>query len=287
MDNRNPFSSVQADAAATAPPPRSIDPKLAQCIHKAQAEVHAALKTSTNTFHNYQYASADEVVLVARDALEAAGLAWLVIEERIELLEKDAGAWAFLHVTYAMVCVENGAMHSFLTTVPIMPELGKSSGWSRPPDKALFGARTEANGYALRDALLIPRQDAPDVSGRRDGAPRGDGNGGDQRRRPAPERASIPDAVTKIGAATELTAIAAAVQGVRYSWQGALTPEEERPLLVAFADAAVRIIGTYTSPVQVNKARDLLARCKTGDDELEQRIGAALLAAKDRTGRAS
>ena len=148
---------------------------LAAALVKAQSEVKSALKTSENKFHGYKYASAEEVLIGGRDALNGNGLAMIPDREDFEPRDIDAekvgGAVAVVRCTY-LVIHTSGASHRFSTDVPIVPERGRSTGWSRPADKATFGARTEAIGYALRDLLLIPREDAPDVSGRGDGAPR-------------------------------------------------------------------------------------------------------------------
>ena len=278
----------------TAPP--GIDPKLAQCIHKAQAEVESALKGSTNTFHGYKYASADEVVLVARDALTAAGLAWIVIEQSIELMDqggpedRGSASWAggavgFLRATYAMVCIDNGAMHCFKTEVPIIPEPGKSSGWSRPLDKAVFGARTEANGYALRDALLIPREDAPDVSGRRDGSSRREDNGGG-RRTPEVAPFNVGSAIEDIRKAHDLSKLAGIIQSAKFNGKN-MPPEDVAQLTAAFTDRAVEVVDGFKLPVDVQKGHALLQRFRPPNEEQAARIDAALLRAKERTGRAS
>jgi hypothetical protein len=273
------------------PPPGGIDPKLAQCIHKAQAEVRAALKTSTNTFHNYRYASADEVVTVARDALEAAGLAWLVIEERIELLPAGSADWAggavaLLHATYAMVCADNGAAHRFPTTFPIVPTPGKSSGWSRELDKSTAAARTEANGYALRDALLIPREDAPDVAGRRSATDRREEGNGGNRRAPEFTPFSVSGAVEDIRKAPDLSRAASVVASARTNALH-LPAEDAARLQAAFTARAVEVIDGYAQGVQVQKASALLQRYRPQDEDQAARIDAALLRAKARTGQAS
>ncbi len=163
-----------------------MDPKLAAALVKAQQNVKAALKTSENSFHKYKYASAEEVLIVGREALNENGLAMLPMAEDFTTIQpiddKCGGAVALVKCKYVVVH-ESGASYEFSTDVPVVPERGKSSGWSRPADKATFGARTEALGYALRDLLLIPRQDAQDVSGRADKGKAGPGTEEQQRQR--------------------------------------------------------------------------------------------------------
>lgn len=163
-----------------------MDPVLAAALVKAQRNVKAALKTSENSFHKYKYASAEEVLIVGREALNDNGLAMLPMAEDFTTIQpiddKCGGAVALVKCKYVVVH-ESGAMYEFSTDVPVVPERGKSSGWSRPADKATFGARTEALGYALRDLLLIPRQDAADVSGRADKGRAGPGTDDQQRQR--------------------------------------------------------------------------------------------------------
>lgn len=163
-----------------------MDPKLAAALVNAQQNVKAALKTSENSFHKYKYASAEEVLIVGREALNDNGLAMLPVNEDFQVIspidDKCGGAVALVRCRYLIVH-ESGASYEFSTDVPVVPERGKTSGWSRPADKATFGARTEALGYALRDLLLIPRQDAADVSGRADKGKAGPGTEQEQRQR--------------------------------------------------------------------------------------------------------
>lgn len=168
-----------------------MDPVLASALVKAQQCVKVALKTSTNDYHKYKYASAEEVLTVGREALNDCGLAMLPVTEDFATItpidDKCGGAVALVRCKYVVIH-ESGASYEFSTDVPVVPERGKSSGWSRPADKATFGARTEALGYALRDLLLIPRQDAQDVSGRADKGKAGPGTDEQQKQRQEAQR---------------------------------------------------------------------------------------------------
>lgn len=160
---------------------------LAMALLGAQRCVKAALKTSENKFHGYKYASAEEVLIVGREALNDNDCVMLPISEDFAVIspidDKCGGAIALGKMRYTIVHAPTGESHEFTTDVPVVAERGKNSGWSRPADKAMFGARTEAIGYALRDALLIPREDAPDVSGRNDKGKAGPGTDEQQRQR--------------------------------------------------------------------------------------------------------
>lgn len=152
--------------------PASPTSTLAAALCRAQVAVLAAEKTSTNTFHGYNYASAETIIVVGRDALNGAGLTLSLTAAAFEPFPAGAnvgGAVGLLRSTFLLEH-ELGATRELTSDTPVCPEQGKTSGWSRPLDKALFGARTEALGYVLRDLLLIPRSDAPNVNGRTDAA---------------------------------------------------------------------------------------------------------------------
>lgn len=271
---------------------RHMDPALAKALVDAQRIVSPAEKTSENTFHRYRYASSETIIEVAGVALEKCGLAMVPISLIVELLaagvEKVAGgAVAMLHATYALIH-QSGASWSFVTDVPIIPELGKSSGWSRPLDKALFAARTEALSYALRDALLIPREDAPDVSGRRDRGRReegGDGNG-------LPPRDDFPrltvdDACARFEKADKMTDVAQTLQLAR-AWmaQQPVAPSDValEKVECSFTAAAVRILDGYKSKAQAVKAEALIGRVTEGRklrEDNRRAIDEALARAKE------
>lgn len=163
-----------------------MDPKLAAALCAAQKEVKSALKTSENKFHGYRYASAEEVLIVGREALNSNDCFLAPVSEDFVPItpidDKCGGAIALGKMKFVVTHI-SGAQHEFTTDVPVVAERGKNSGWSRPADKAMFGARTEALGYAYRDLLSIPREDAPNVSGRADGGKAGPGTEQEQRQR--------------------------------------------------------------------------------------------------------
>lgn len=165
----------------------TMDPKLAMALLGAHRCVKSALKTSENKFHGYRYASAEEVIIVGREALNENDCFLLPVAEDFVTItpidDKCGGAIALGKMKFVVTHAPSGAQHEFTTDVPVVAERGKNSGWSRPADKAMFGARTEALGYAYRDLLSIPREDAPNVSGRADGGKAGPGTDEQQRQR--------------------------------------------------------------------------------------------------------
>ena len=126
----------------------------------AQKQMKPVTKDSTNAFHRYQYASAEDVITAARVALNGAGLA-LVRSWRIE--SNEMGIW--LHSHFQLV-FEGSPMPIDLgnstNAFPIIEDKG------RPLDKALAGALTTSLAYYLRDLLLIPKQDENQVDKRDD-----------------------------------------------------------------------------------------------------------------------
>ena len=126
----------------------------------AQKQMKPVTKDSTNAFHRYQYASAEDVITAARVALNGAGLA-LVRSWRIE--SNEIGIW--LHSHFQLV-FEGSPMPIDLgdssNAFPIIEDKG------RPLDKALAGALTTSLAYYLRDLLLIPKQDENQVDKRDD-----------------------------------------------------------------------------------------------------------------------
>jgi len=151
--------------------------EISAALAKAQAVARAVEKTKTNTHHGFRYASAEDVIAVAREALAEADLALLPVSTKFRrsggTLDENAGACGFLDISYRLIHGASGHVHEMTTEEAVCPQPAKERGWVRPLDKAIFAARTEALGYMLRELLLIPRQDAPDVSGRGDADERG------------------------------------------------------------------------------------------------------------------
>lgn len=128
-----------------------------QCKHlswesalvSAQSEMVAVSKDSTNSFHKYKYASADDVIAAARVALNREGLALI---RSWKVVFNEAGIW----VDSQFSLVHDGSAGVFnagTVPFPVIEDKG------RPLDKALAGALTTSLAYFLRDLLLIPKDD--------------------------------------------------------------------------------------------------------------------------------
>ena len=122
---------------------------LTAALLAAQRKVQAVAKDSKNAHHNYKYASAEDVLIGAREALDDAGLVLMQTGWRYKSDE-------VVVVTYELRHAESGEVAAFETEVPAVV------GQGRPADKALFGALTEGLAYFARGVLLIPRKDAAD-----------------------------------------------------------------------------------------------------------------------------
>jgi hypothetical protein len=154
-------------------------PELAKSLVAAQKTAKAVSKDARNSFHGYNYASAENIIDEARGALSDAGLAVMPLsverdpEQPDHVWESgtdDKGkptSWIVtprrIRCTYLLLH-ESGQCIPFYSSTPVIPEKG------RPEDKAEFGSRTENLGYAMRDLLLLPRgtEGASVPSGRND-----------------------------------------------------------------------------------------------------------------------
>ena len=135
---------------------------LAEGLVAAQNAVSAVAKDATNTFHKYKYASAESLIEEGRQALTSGGLSLMAFSWAFEPSADTSGkvigrVKVKYHLTH--LC---GESRDWECSTPVIPENG------RPPDKAEFAAITENLGYTLRGLLLIPRQDAADISSRDD-----------------------------------------------------------------------------------------------------------------------
>jgi hypothetical protein len=267
-------------AAQATPPPaltvERMDAELAAALLLAQGEVEAALKLSFNNFHKYKYASAEDILAVGREALQKAGLVMIPITEDFSPLDtiddRMGGAVALVRARYR-VLHKNGAFFDFTTDVPVVPEKGKASGWSRPADKAAFGSRTEALGYALRDLLLIPREDAPDVSGRETDGPRTGPGPAEQ-----PPAANIEELLEAMREAPELSDMVKVL-----SRRNQLKASELPQLEAVFAERVEDGLAKMTRVEALGPVEAYLARIKL-DEAPRARIAQGISLAKKRLG---
>lgn len=141
------------------PPPESI----ARALVVAQAAISAVGKDGVNKHHKYRYASAESIILEARQALNSAGLALIVEAARPVTAE---GRYPYrLEVAFVLVHKDGASWRPEPMSAPVLPGNG------RPEDKAEAIARTSVLSYFLRDLLQIPRMDEPQMDQRDDTEP--------------------------------------------------------------------------------------------------------------------
>lgn len=151
-----------------------MTPAIAKALVAAQRDVKSVAKGSTNKFHGYNYASADDVAHAGRAALNAHGLVLMCTGWTLER-SADPEEWDRLHVRYLLVHDGGDAME-LASSTPIIPEKG------RPEDKAEAAALTYSLGYTMRGLLCIHRgasEDDPDTR---------DDSGYESRKRPEQRR---------------------------------------------------------------------------------------------------
>ena len=134
----------------------------AALVH-AQSIAPAALgKVDYNQFANFDYVSADRMIIAGRNALMQSNLA---LVSRSQVLREGYGSSAAtLSTTYRLVH-SSGEWVDFTFESPVVTKKGT------PEDKGTFGACTESLGYMYRGLLSIGRLDpreVEDVSSRDD-----------------------------------------------------------------------------------------------------------------------
>lgn len=142
---------------------QTMPPKLAAALVKAQKAAKAVPRdTATKSGPQYRYASAESVIDEGRVALSSAGLAMLCT--LATLVERVASvgdvAW-MMQATYQLVH-ESGETWTFTRDWPVLERKGTGT------DKMYGGALTTCLAYALRDVLLLPRDDDAAAMDRRD-----------------------------------------------------------------------------------------------------------------------
>lgn len=148
----------------------------------------AEVETRAGGKYTYRYASGEDMVAGCRAALLAVGLLWTLESYEIDYTDDLA-----MYIP------------TFLLEHPESDSVGEKGRRYRYPmpismagaaDKALAGARTYANSYALRDVLLVPRPDANEPDKRRSD----DGAGSWRGRKSEPAAERKPDPREKAGA---------------------------------------------------------------------------------------
>lgn len=146
-------------------PQQNACPHLSQALSNARDKCKMATKGSRNEFHKYNYASADEVILTAKEALESSGLA--IIPQLQEMTVLGSGN-AVMYALNRIIFLSHSSGEFVpieLRGWPVVPERGK------PLDKAFATALTGSFAYMLRDLLQMPRGDDADMNHRNDAPP--------------------------------------------------------------------------------------------------------------------
>ncbi len=165
-----PASPAPAPMREISPAPRPPEPEgvrptgnLAAALSAACDRCRAAVKDARNEYHKYDYASAEEILTVADEALQGTGLA--VIPLRAKLTVVGSGNVA-IHALDRDLLLSHASGESVPLRVegwPVVTDKG------RPLDKAFASALTTSLAYLLRDLLRIPRVDpADDIAARDD-----------------------------------------------------------------------------------------------------------------------
>lgn len=136
--------------------------KLSEAVGLARDRCKAAAKDGWNDYHKYKYASADEVIQTAKNAMDGTGLA--IIPQSQELTVVGSGNAAIYALNRTIFLSHSSGEYVPLTIRgwPVIPERG------RPLDKAFAVALTTSLSYLLRDLLQMPREDGTDMNQRDD-----------------------------------------------------------------------------------------------------------------------
>lgn len=129
---------------------------IASKLLQAQISVQAAEKNARNEHHSFNYAAADAVTALAKDALNAAGLVlvhtgWFTKPETLTICG-----------TFWLFDSESEEKIELTAELPYVPGKG------RPEDKAALASLTEMRGYLAIGLLGIERVEPLDISGRDD-----------------------------------------------------------------------------------------------------------------------
>lgn len=133
---------------------------LAQALIYAQRLIDHVVKDAENTNHRYSYASADNIIAAARDALAEAGL--VLVRKAAPYRPGEGGQPGLLGCVFELMHPASGEKMNYRVSMPVIENRG------RPADKALAAAWTTTLAYALRDILLIPRIEGQEVIDARD-----------------------------------------------------------------------------------------------------------------------
>lgn len=128
----------------------SENSNIATALLKAQQGIESVKKDATNSFHRYNYTSAEEMIGACRKALHDHGL---VATRATWGIDKEIGEFGAVVSTMTLIHAESGERIDAPITWPIVPEKG------RPMDKAIAAALTSSLSYWLRDLLMLAREE--------------------------------------------------------------------------------------------------------------------------------
>lgn len=149
------------DADETEPVPRVSPPgipaEVAAKLAQASAEIDSVPKRGENSYHGYQYATADDVIETAKEALSAVGV-WVFPEPmkqewNTRQTNNGTRSQLTLEMRYTVVDGESG-------------EQWATRWWSQAEDdgdKAYYKAYSQSRKYFLRELLNIPTGEPLDV----------------------------------------------------------------------------------------------------------------------------
>jgi hypothetical protein len=136
----------------------AVPADLAKALALAQTRCKAVPHDKKNEYHGYRYTSAEAILIEAKEALTAAGLALVPIGQDLVTGEGHAE----VRRTFLLMHL-SGQSVPITASWPVVPDRG------RPLDKAFAGAVTTSLAYLLRDLLVMPRVDeADDLAARQD-----------------------------------------------------------------------------------------------------------------------
>lgn len=169
--------------------PEERDAALNAALVRAQMAARAVGKGARNEHHRYRYASAESIIDEARGALASCGLAMhqshvVLVPGEVSSSSEDAPMPPLAQVTYVLAH-EAGGSRTWHRQWPVI------EGKGRPLDKAHGGALTTALAYALRDLLMLPRDDDAAAMDRRDDTAHEPGRVAEDRPRQTP-RGDLP-----------------------------------------------------------------------------------------------
>ena len=156
-------------ATGTMPQPQSTSivtwpPALAAALILAQREARAVFKDGRNKQQDYAYAKSEDLFDEGRAALNKADLALAIlgVDWANPAASGDGVVGPPIAKFHVLLVHGSGESVGYSRDWPVIAHKGK------PEDKSLGGALTSALGYAIRDLLLIPRDNDLAAMDRRD-----------------------------------------------------------------------------------------------------------------------